>query len=101
MKQEGDRAPRDLTHPAYVEDLSSRWGAPPKSMIVIEYGGTGDPFFGGNADDRALGVDGLIQVRMSKVETAKFATIQEAHEAALKVANRRPNTILGVAPTWN
>lgn len=101
MKLESDRAPRDLTNPEKVEELLSRWGALPKSMIVIEYGGTGDPFFGGNADDRTLGIDGLIRLPMSKVETAEFDTIQQAHEAALKVTNRRPNTILGVAPTWN
>lgn len=100
MKQESSNQRRDLTDPGYAEEALKRWGSTPKSMIVIEFGGTGDPFFGGNADDRALGVDGLIKSRMSKVETAEFATVQEAHEAAVKVPNRRPNTILGVAPTW-
>jgi len=101
MKQEIAAVPLDLTNPAYVEDVSSRWTAPPKSMIVIEYSGTGDPFFGGSADDRALGVDGIIKLRTSRVKTARFATVQQAHEAALKVTNRRPDTILGVLPTWN
>lgn len=100
MKQES-RSPRlDLTDPRFAEDALKRWGTAPKSMIVIEFAGTGDPFFGGNADDRALGVDGLIKTRMSRVETAEFATVQQAHEAAVKVPNRRPNSILGVAPTW-
>ncbi|MBB5546545.1 hypothetical protein [Paraburkholderia fungorum] len=100
MKQESNHSRRDLTDPAYADEALSRWRTVPKSMIVIEYSGTGDPFFGGNADDRTLGVDGLIKTRMSRVETAAFATVQEAHEAAVKVSNRRPNTILGVAPTW-
>ena len=100
MKQEGSSARRDLTDPAFVDEALKRWGTVPKSMIVIEYSGTGDPAFGGNADDRALGVDGLIKTWTSRVETAEFATVQEAHEAAVKVSNRRPNTILGVAPTW-
>lgn len=100
MKQESISERLDLTDPAFVDDALKRWASVPKSMIVIEYWGTGDPFFGGNADDRALGVDGLIKTRMSKIETAKFATVQEAHEAALKVVNRRPNSILGVSPTW-
>lgn len=101
MKQEIAAIPRDLTNPAYVDDVPARWTAPPKSMIVVEYSGTGDPYFGGSMDDRALGVDGRIKPPASKVETATFATIHQAHDAALKVANRRPGTILGVVPSWN
>lgn len=101
MKQSNGAAPRDLTNPVYVEEVPARWTAAPKSMIVVEYSGTGDPYFGGSMDDRPLGVDGLIKPPASKVETAMFATIQQAHIAALKVTNRRPGTILGVVPTWN
>lgn len=101
MKRNGDVAPRDLTNPTYVEQQSTRWTALPKSMIVVEYSGSGDPYFGGSMDDRPLGVDGLIKLPTSKVDTASFDTIQQAHEAALKVTNRRPGTILGVVPSWN
>ncbi|HJP69622.1 MAG TPA: hypothetical protein VJ846_12035 [Sphingomicrobium sp.] len=101
MKQNDGVAPRDLTNPAYVMQQSTRWTAVPKSMIVIEYSGSGDPYFGGSMDDRALGVDGLIKPPASKVETATFETIQQGHDAALKVTNRRPGAILGVVPTWN
>ena len=101
MQQRSGFAPRDLTNPVYVKQQSTRLTALPKSMIVVEYSGSGDPYFGGSTDDRPLGVDGVIKLPASKVETASFATIQQAHEAALKVTNRRPGTILGVVPTWN
>jgi hypothetical protein len=71
-------------------------------MSVIEYFGDGDPFFGGNADDRMLLNDGSIQTGHPRrqAEPASFQTLEEAIEAARKVSNRRPNSILGVAPRW-
>jgi hypothetical protein len=79
-----------------------KWGAKPLSMIVIEYHGNGDAAFGGQGDDRVLMESGVIQDKKGSVpgKTARFATITEAHEAALKIQNRREGSILGVAPVW-
>lgn len=60
----------------------------------------GDRIFGGNADDRPLGVNGLILERSSNEPRAEFKTIEEAHEAAKAIKNRRLDTILGVLPWW-
>ena len=80
----------------------TRWGSLPLSMIVIEFHGNGDPAFGGRADDRVLLESGQIQGRVcSKGDvTAVFKTVADAHHAAMKIPNRRPGSILGVAPTW-
>ncbi len=80
-----------------------RWGSLPLSMIVIEFHGTGDPAFGGQADDRVLLESGQIQGRVcskADAKTAIFKTVADAHQAAMKIPNRRPGSILGVAPTW-
>ncbi|WP_303786751.1 hypothetical protein [Azovibrio restrictus] len=50
--------------------------------------GDNDPAFGGNADDRPLGVNGLILERGSSVPRAEFKTIEEAHEVAKAIKNR-------------
>jgi len=84
----------------YVITTKMRWRVPPKYMRVIERWGTGDPFFGGNADDRALGVSGQIIPRGSAEEPAIFATIEDAHEAAKRITNRRPDSLLGVSAHW-
>jgi hypothetical protein len=90
-----------LENPAYVEQTKAKWRrCLPKGMNVIEFCGAGDPCFGGNADDRPLGINGLILERGSNEPRAEFKTIEEAHEAAKAVRNRRPNTILGVLPWW-
>lgn len=93
-----------LEQPDAVGRIRGKWrGAEPKSMIVIEYCGNGDPAFGGTADDRALGPDGFIlgfDQRLQKIEPMEFPTLEAAHEAAKQVKNRRPNSMLGVAPTW-
>lgn len=80
----------------------TRWGSLPISMILIEFHGNGDPAFGGQADDRVLLESGQIQGRVcSKGDvTAVFTTVADAHQAALKIPNRRPGSILGVAPSW-
>lgn len=94
-------ARRELTDPAYVEEKIAQWGPfLPTSMIVIEFLGRGDPFFGGRADDRALATSGRIKDHPRDGETARFATIEEAHAAALVIPNRRPHSILGVVPAW-
>ena len=84
----------------YVIKTKMRWRAPPKYMLVIERWGTGDPFFGGLADDRALGVSGEIMTRGSSEEPAVFSSIEDAHEAAKHITNRRPGSLLGVSAHW-
>lgn len=81
----------------------TRWGSLPLSMIVIEFHGNGDPAFGGQADDRVLLESGQIQGRVcskADAKTAVFKTVADAHQASMKIPNRRPGSILGVAPTW-
>lgn len=94
-------APLSLENPAYVTGIKNRWLTPPLSIRVIEYCGAGDPMFGGNADDRSLNVTGRISDRHSREEEAVFLTIEAAHEAAKLIPNRRPNSVLGAAPSWN
>lgn len=90
-----------LEHPDYVAALKKKWRSLPLGMTVIEYLGDGDPAFGGAADDRSLGKDGLVLERFHKVaDEASFTTIEDAHQAALQIRNRRPGSILGVAPYW-
>lgn len=90
-----------LENARYVSRSLSQWRSLPLSMSVIEYTGSGDPFFGGSADDRALGKNGLILTRpYTQDDIAEFATIEQAHEAAQRIPNRRPDSILGVAPRW-
>ncbi|CAN7647114.1 hypothetical protein LJR129_005034 [Acidovorax sp. LjRoot129] len=94
-----------LEHPEYVERHKAQWqsqGVSPVSMIVVEYWGDGDRAFGGNADDRALGPNGVIlstQDRLS-TEPAVFGSIDEAHEAAKRIVNRRPDSLLGASISW-
>lgn len=90
-----------LEHPEYVAMTKASWPVPPESMSVIEYFGTGDTFFAGDADDRPLGLDGnILSPGYQSSSIAQFKTIEEAHQAALKITNRRPNTVLGVGPRW-
>ena len=89
-----------LEDPAYVSSVKARWPVMPKVMGVVEYSGTGDPFFGGDADDRALGLEGRILPRLSSEPRAQFKTIEDAHEAAVLIQNRRPGSLLGVTPSW-
>lgn len=91
----------DLTDPIHVAELKASWVSLPVSMVIIEYWGTGDPFFGGTADDRSVGVDGLIKHPGSTVATATFSSIEDAHAAALSISNRRHGSRLGVVPTWH
>jgi hypothetical protein len=96
-----DQPKQSLEQPEYVQSIKSKWAALPTSMSVIEYSGSGDPFFGGNADDRALGINGEVLVPpYSSDLVAEFRTIEDAHQAAKKIKNRRPGSILGVCPYW-
>jgi hypothetical protein len=89
-----------LGDPAYTLQMKHSWRSQPTSMIVAEYHGYGDPFFGGNADDRVLGECGTILPHAPNRPAAVFATIEEAAQAALKIPNRRPGSSLGVVPRW-
>lgn len=94
-----------LEHPEYVARHKAQWlaqGVSPVSMIVVEYWGDGDRAFGGNADDRALGPDGVI-LSTSDLLTTKpvvFDSIDMAHEAAKRIVNRRPDSLLGASISW-
>lgn len=90
----------ELGHPSYTDRMKATWRSPPTSMIVAEYHGSGDPFFGGKADDRVLGECGTILPPASNKLAAVFATIEAAAEAARKIPNRRPGSRLGVVPNW-
>lgn len=91
-----------LENPEYVTNTKNDWPILPSSMTVIEYSGTGDAFFGGDADDRPLGLDGcILEPGHELASVACFKTIEDAHQSALKIPNRRPNTILGVGPRWD
>jgi len=91
-----------LEHPEYISIIKKGWkGLLPISMKVMEFFGTGDPFFGGTADDRVLGVNGEILPRgAEESDKAVFRTIEMAHEAAKTINNRRPNSRLGVLPSF-
>lgn len=100
MNQEAAAGELDLTSPAYVEKKLSQWKYYPKSMVVVEYCDNWDVDSTADDLDRCLGVDGLLQHPGSKIEVARFATIQQAHAAALRIPNRRPDSILGVVCRW-
>jgi len=90
-----------LEKPEYLAHQKKLWRSVlPKVMIIVEYQGTGDPAFGGTADDRPLGENGIILSQSSNLPRAEFLTIEAAHEAAKEIKNRRQGSILGVIPTW-
>ena len=87
--------------PFDVESVRKRWSVLPDSMIVMEFAGCGDSFFGGMADDRPLGVDHrLLSPPYSRSQIAIFENIEDAYEASCKITNRKMGSILGVCPTW-
>lgn len=92
--------------PGFVEETRRTWErrgiSEPISLLVCEYHGDGDPAFGGQADDRMLGPDGVILCRHQRIQTEpiEFATLELAHGAAAAVMNRRPGSILGIVPRW-
>ena len=93
---------KSLEYPEAVEHRKQIWGSNrPIDMLVIEYCGDGDPFFGGDADDRVLCTDGKFHKPHQCNKAAIFTTIEQAHEA-IKTASifRRSNSIVGVLPRW-
>lgn len=87
--------------PFDVESIKRSWPVLPDSMIVMEFAGSGDSFFGGTADDRPLGVDHcLLSPPYSRSQIAIFVNIEDAFEASCKISNRRTSSILGVCPAW-
>lgn len=60
-------------------------------FVAMEFYGTGDPYFGGTADDRLLGKSGafLTGVYLYDRDVAVFATREEALAAAAVATNRR------------
>lgn len=90
----------------YVEYQLAEWSQHgftlPLDMKVVEFFGSGDQAFGGAADDRPLGPDNIIlDSRAQLVQSAiVFETLEEAQAAALKITNRRENSLLGILPRW-
>lgn len=69
------------------------------TISVWEFHGTGDPFFGGSADDRVLYMRGIVPVFLRSWERtaqdipARFHSVSEA-EAAVDFANKAlPHTL--------
>lgn len=93
---------RGLEHPGGVSKTRKQWPSPPSYMLVMEFAGQGDTFFGGNADDRVLGVDGKILdgSPVNDQSIAVFENIDKAHEIAKGIPNRREGSLLGVLPVW-
>lgn len=83
-------------------EQETQWATKPISMKLIEYCGDGDPAFGGYADDRVVLDSGRVSEKVPSVgdKSAEFQTVAQAHEFALSIPNRRPGSILGVAPKW-
>lgn len=67
--------------------------------IVMEFHGTGDPFFGGSADDRVLGKHGVFLTGVhTRDDYGTFPSKAEALAAAELATNRRPKgKLLAVA----
>lgn len=67
---------------------------------VTEYLGTGDPYFGGSADDRPLGKTGEFLTGFYRADTiAEFPTQADAIAAA-KRAKTRPGSLVSVYQVW-
>ncbi len=67
----------------------------PTHYEVIEFYGTGDPYFGGRADDRPLCIDGQFSRMYVQHLTAHFASESEAQRAAAK-ADKRTGGRIGI-----
>ena len=71
----------------------------PNEIYVMEFYGSGDPYFGGTADDRLLTVNGDIwNGKYPKPDAKVFSSIEEAAQAAALITNRRENSVLGLIP---
>lgn len=70
-------------------------------FTVIEFRGQGDPYFGGAADDRPLGVTGEFLTGCYRGSSiAEFPSEAAARSAANAATNRREGALLGVIPCW-
>jgi len=92
-----------IGHPDFIPGVfARRWGSSqPTEFTVMEYWGDGDRAFGGEADDRPLLVTGRIRESLHQPEpVAVFTTLEDAHQAAAGIPNRRAKSLLGCVPWW-
>lgn len=92
-----------IDHPDFIPGVfARRWGSSrPTEFTVMEYCGDGDRAFGGEADDRPLLITGRIRESLHQPEpVAVFSTLEDAHQAAVGIPNRRANSLLGCVPWW-
>jgi hypothetical protein len=70
-----------------------------RGFVALELQGTGDPMFGGAADDRPLGHSGafLTGSYVWHRDVVHFPT-REAAESAAAQAKRRPASLISVIP---
>lgn len=92
--------------PEVMAQRKAQWDIQPDSIIIMEFSGDGDPFFGGNARDLVLTKAGRLKDGLDVAKdggAAEFTTIEAAHYAAAKILpeQRRPGSVLGVSATWS
>jgi len=64
---------------------------------AMEFYGTGDPYFGGNAEDRVLGKSGaFLRGFYQRADIAEFPTREEALAAGERATNRRNGGKVGI-----
>lgn len=67
-------------------------------FVCHEYWGDGDPFFGGSADDRALGQSGLFLTGVTlNHRPAVFISREDAILAGKRAANRREGGMISAS----
>lgn len=64
------------------------------AYIAVEFHGTGDPFFGGSADDRTLCISGQFERYPIRARVARLPS-REAAMTAASVAAQRKGSKLG------
>ncbi len=94
----------DIRDPDCIQHARKRWpaGREPKWFHIVEFYGDGDPFFGGTADDRPLGVSGrfLSKEESHLEESAVFFRLEEAVAAGRAASNIRPGSLIGLITHW-
>jgi len=68
----------------------------PSGYFIMEFFGTGDPFFGGHADDRPVGEDMRPHINNHLCKPKVFPTKEQAIAAFDQVQGRRSGSLLGV-----
>ena len=63
-------------------------------FVCMEFHGRGDPFFGGNADDRILLTDGSFGHSSAGTPAARFMTMAEAAAEGRLASNRREAALI-------